>query len=262
VASVLGSHSPRLSAVRALLHKKGRSDQRRFAVEGMTLLREALQAGLVAEAVYVTEPALATLGPLAEGFADRLFIVSSQAMGRLSDVESPPGVVAVYPFAFGESGQLLSGGMPGLVLDGVADPGNAGTLLRSADIFGLRNVIFAENAVEPYNPKLVRATMGALFRLGLAISSAEALRAQARRHAYTVVVADRTGSPLSRFTFPRKSLIVIGHERRGAQAWLALADNAVAIPQTGDGQSLNAAVAGSIVMYAFSQQFSSETPGS
>jgi len=261
VPTPLGSHSPRLAGVRALLHKKGRSEQRRFAIEGLTLLQEALQAGRRPEAVYVTAAGLATLGALANGFADRLFIVAPGPMERLSDLETAPGIVAVYPEELDELGELLSDGNPGLVL-GVADPGNAGTLMRSADIFGLRNVIFDESAIEPYNPKLVRATMGALFRVGLAISTVESLVVQARRHSYAVVVADRSGSPLSGFTFARKSLIVIGHERRGAQGWLEQADDAVAIPQEGHGQSLNAAVAGSIVMYAFSQQFGSASPGS
>jgi len=262
VPPLLGSRSPRLDAVRGLLQKKGRAEQRRFAVEGITLVQEALQVDRTPEAVYVTEAGLATLGALAEGFEDRLFIVPPDAMGRLSDLETPPGIVAVYPSRLGALDELLSDGMPGLVLGGIADPGNAGTLLRSADIFGLRNVVFAENAVEPYNPKLVRATMGAIFRLELAISTAEDLAAQAARHAYSIVVADRSGSPLPHFIFPGKSLLVVGHERRGAQAWLKQADYAVAIPQTGAGQSLNAAVAGSIVMYAFSQQFSSRNAGS
>jgi len=257
VPTRLGSHSPRLAAAGALRTKGGRLEQGCFTAEGLTLLREALEAGCRPEGVYVTEAGLAVLGPLAASLAGRLFVVAPRDMQRLSDVESPPGVLAVYRAALASPEDVLGAGAPALVLGGVADPGNAGTLLRSADIFGFSAAIFDDGAVEPYNPKVVRATMGAIFRLRLAVGDAGALGGQGRRRGYALVVADPSGSPLPEFIFPSKSLIVVGHERHGAGAWLEHADHVVAIPQHGVGQSLNAAVAGSIIMYAFSQQFGS-----
>ncbi|MBC5800241.1 MAG: RNA methyltransferase [Candidatus Eremiobacteraeota bacterium] len=255
MSTLLGSHSPRLAAVRALLTKRARREQGRFTVEGLTLLGEALAAGHRPEAVYGTEAGVGTLGPLETELADRIFVVAPRDMRRLSPLETPPEIVAVYRQALTDPADLLDTGAPALVLGGVADPGNAGTLLRSADIFGFSAAIFATGAVEPYNPKLVRATMGALFRLRLAVAEPDGLAALARRRGYALVVADPSGSPLPAFAFPSKSLIVVGHERQGTGAWLSHADSVVAVPQCGRGDSLNAAIAGSIIMYAFSQQF-------
>lgn len=247
----LGSHSPRLGAVRELLTKTGRREQGRFSVAGMTMLEEALGANRIPEAVYVTADGLAHLPPT---LGDRTFVVPDRALRRLSDLETPPAVIAVHRCSLEAPETILAAGGPALVLADVSDPGNAGTLLRSAEIFGVAAALFTDQAVEPYNPKVVRATMGAAFRLRLGTAAAAAVLAAALRNRYAVVVADRSGSPLPTFRFPPKPLIVVGHERHGPGAWLQHADHAVAIPQSGSGQSLNAAVAGGIILYAFSQQ--------
>ncbi len=249
--TTLGLHSPRLAAVRALGTKAGRREQGCFAVEGSTALEEGLRAGRVPESVYVTEAALARLGPIASAVADRLIVIPPRAMERLSELSTPPGVVAVYPTALDPLAGVLERGRPALVV-GVADPGNAGTLLRSAEIFGIGSAIFSEGAVEPYNPKVVRATMGAIFRMRLAVANRDALLESARAFGYAVIALSRSGTPLPGFRFAPKSLFVVGHERRGVSDWSDHADHSVAVPHVGSGESLNAAVAGGIVFYAFS----------
>src|SRR6202042_2830174 len=110
-------------------------------------------------------------------------------------------------------------------------------------------VLFGSGTVEPYNPKVVRASMGAIFRLRVAPVTADALASLAEENRYSVVAADRSGEPLREFTFAPRSIIAIGGERRGVAGWLRTWDSAVAIPQIGAAESLNAAVAGSIVLY-------------
>ena len=252
--TTLGAHSPQLDEVRSLRTKAGRREQRRFAVEGPTLLAEALRSGIVPEAIYVTENAYGTLGPAIGAFEDRLFVIPDRAAARLSELETPPGIVAVLPWALEPVDDVLATGLPGLVLAGVGDPGNAGTLMRSAEIFGFRTVVFVRGAVEPYNPKVVRATMGAAFRLRLATAEPDELAEDAREAGYVLVGASRQGIPLAEFRFPKRCLIAIGSERHGLAGSLTAWDAEVAIPQRGEGESLNAAVAGSIILYAFSQQ--------
>ncbi|MDQ2908469.1 MAG: RNA methyltransferase [Candidatus Eremiobacteraeota bacterium] len=252
--TTLGAHSPRLAAVRALLTKRGRREQGCFSVAGLTMLEEALSAQRVPEALYVTAAALDALGPPTATLADRIFVVSERALAGLTDLETPPGLVAVHRGSLENAEAILASGAPTLVLADLSDPGNAGTLLRSAEIFGIKAALLTERAVGPYNPKLVRATMGAIFRLRLGVGGGAELRAAAAGFGYAVVVADRSGSPLPRFRFPRKPLIVIGNERHGPGDWLRHAEHCVAIPQGGRGQSLNAAVAGAIILYAFQQQ--------
>ena len=252
--TTLGAHSPKLDAVRALRTRKGRREQRRYAVAGPTMLAEALAAGLRPEAVYATAAELEGLPPGA-GLDDVTFTVPDRAMERLSDLETPPGIVAVFPALLASLEEVLGAGKPAVLLAGIADPGNAGSLLRSAEIFGLSGAVFAAGGVEPHNPKVVRATMGAVFRMQLAVAGADEVLEAAQRHGYTVVAASRDGIALPDFRFPERPLIAIGHERRGVTGWLPRYDRSVAIPQRGEGESLNAAIAGGIIFYAFSQQF-------
>jgi TrmH family RNA methyltransferase len=183
-----------------------------------------------------------------------LFIVPERAMARLSDLETPPGVLSVFSTALAGLDTLLAAGDAVVLLAGVSDPGNAGTLLRSAEIFGVTRAVFARDGVEPHNSKVVRATMGALFRMSLALAEPDELLAAAGRNGYTIVAAMREGIALPAFRFPSRPLIAIGNERRGVGGWLPRWDAAVSIPQQGNAESLNAAVAGGILLYAFSQR--------
>jgi TrmH family RNA methyltransferase len=251
----LGLHSPKLDAVRALRTKDGRHEQRRFAIEGATLVEEALRSGVSPEALFATEAGYADLGPQAAAQINApVYLVPEKAMARISDLETPPGILAVVPMATATLQALLATGEPLLVLAGINDPGNAGTLLRSGEIFGLGGAIFGSGGVEPHNPKVVRASMGAIFRLPIAEAGPEAVVSAAKAAGYALVVTTREGTPLDRFTFERRSMLAIGNERRGVAGWLPGWDSGVAIPQRGEGESLNAAVAGGIVMHALMQQ--------
>jgi TrmH family RNA methyltransferase len=251
----LGAHSPKLDPVRALRSKEGRKEQQRYAIEGPTLLREALAGGRRPEAVYATEEAWA--GFLrAEPEPDiPVYIVPERALAKLSELETPPGILAVLPLGLEPVSGLFADPGPAVLLAGIADPGNAGTLLRSAEIFGISKAIFGRGSVEPHNPKVVRATMGALFRMRVAVAAPEELLEAARAGHFTVVAASREGLPLDGFHFPERVVVAVGNERSGVRGWLPRWDLGVAIPQPGGGESLNAAVAGSIIFYELSKRF-------
>ncbi len=254
MATPLGLHAPAIERARALLQKRGRREQGRYAVEGPTMLAEALGAGLQPVEVFVTEERLRETSATLGAFADRLLVVPDRAMARLSDLETPPGIVAVFPVALTGLETLLAAGETVAVLAGVADPGNAGTLLRTAEIFGIGAALFVGEAVEPHNPKVVRATMGALFRMRVGVCSGTDLVEAAKRLRYTIVAAARGGQALPEYRFPQRALIAIGNERHGVATSLPHYDEEIAIPHAGSGESLNASVAGAIIFYAFSQQ--------
>jgi TrmH family RNA methyltransferase len=254
MSTILGAHSPKLDAVRALRTKAGRAEQGRYAIEGVTMLAEARAAGAMPESLFVTDRGATLLDPETRAaYADRTFVVPDRAMARLSELEAPPGLIAVLPVALEPTAALLDGS-PAIVLAGVSDPGNAGTLLRSAEIFGITRAIFTRDGVEPHNPKVVRATMGALFRMRVASADGADLVVAAREAGYAIVAAARGGEPLPGFAFPEKALLAIGNERHGVVGSLPAWDRTISIPQPGGGESLNAAVAGSIIFYAFSQR--------
>ena len=194
----------------------------------------------------------------AETAGAELIEVSTRALDRLSDVESSPGIVAVARMQPRPLPELL--GLPGLLLllAGVADPGNAGTLVRAAEAFGAAGIIFGEGGVEPYHPKVVRAAMGSLFRLPHGTAQPWNCWRRASGTGRPVVAADRDGTPLPQYTFPSNPVIAIGSERGGVGAWLPSWDASVAIPHAGATESLNAGVAGAIVLYEWS--FSTRFP--
>jgi len=251
----LGAHAARLDAVKELRTKDGRRRQQRFAIEGPTMLREALAAGLQFEAVYATAGAWESFGGEAGGVEAPVYIVPDRTLARLSDLETPAGIVAVVPQRLEPPARLFEDGKPLVLLAGIADPGNAGTLLRSAEIFGLDRAIFGRGSVEPHNPKVVRATMGALFRMRTALADPDEFLEAARLNHYTIVAASRQGRPVDGFHFPERCALAIGNERQGVAGWLPRWDLGVAVPQIGEGESLNAAIAGSIIFYELSKRF-------
>ncbi len=247
----LGSHSPLVAAVRDLRTKKGRREQARYAVEGPTLLAEAIESGLQPAAVFGTDPALEGAAALLARVSCPVYSVAPAVMAKMSDLDSPPGLVATLPLPVMRLEATLNDDAV-LLLAGVSDPGNAGTLLRTAEIFGIRSAVFAGSAVEPFNPKVVRSAMGATFRMNLAVSEGAAAVSAARAAGFRVVAAGHGGQPLPGFTFPARCMLAIGNERRGVLEAVSDPDDIVTIPQSGLGESLNAAVAGGIVLYAFS----------
>jgi TrmH family RNA methyltransferase len=139
-----------------------------------------------------------------------------------------------------------------LLLAGISDPGNAGTLLRSAEAFGAAGVLFGRGGVDPFAPKVVRAAMGSLFRLPVAVVDAEEVVQAAGAAGRPIVAATLDGEALSGARLPPSAILAVGNERHGVAGFLSRWDRAVRIEQASATESLNAAVAGSILLYAMS----------
>lgn len=251
MATRLGSHAQRLLKARALRSVKGRSEAKRFAFEGATLLGEARAGGLAVEELYAT-PAAYEATPVVreyEASGTPTFIVDERAIAGISDLATPSGIVAVAPVRLSNLERLLSLGSPILVLADVADPANAGTLLRSADAFGCPGVIFGRLGVDPYNPKVVRGSMGAIFRVAVAVAEPAQLEGAAAAAGFTVVGLSAHGESLHAARWDEPIALVVGHERRGLGRWAPLCRRVLAIPMAPRTESLSAAVAGSIALY-------------
>jgi RNA methyltransferase, TrmH family len=248
MAVPVGAHSARLREVRELRRKKGRSEQRRFAIEGPTLLAEAIRSGVRLVEAYATREALARYeeARALEGGVP-VYEVDEASFARISDVETPTGLLAVAELPPMDAERLFRTDEPVLALAGVGDPGNAGTLLRSAEAFGIPKVLFAEGSVEPHNPKVVRSAMGSLFRAQIATGDSDAIAALLA--GWTVRGLRAGGTPLDRLGTPEKLVIVVGSERQGLANWEPLCTEFGGITMRGPVESLNAAIAGSIALY-------------
>ncbi len=251
MATVAGAHGERARLARALLSPKGRKEQQRFTFEGPTLLSEAARTGAQVFEIFATRDAYEREAVVREMEASgtAIYIIDDRTAEKLSDVETPSGIIAVAPTRYAPLESVVSSQLT-LVLADLNDPGNAGTLLRSAEAFGAQGVVFGARGVEPYHPKVIRAAMGAVFRLALAVADPPAFAAAASEAGAAVLGLDARGKDIREVHRSDRTALIVGHERRGLGAWEACCTGRVAIPMTGPAESLNAAVAGSIALYA------------
>lgn len=253
--TALSPHNPRIEHVRELRTPRRRRERGRFLFEGPTLLGEAQRSGVAIEELYGTETALAAHVPVVaalEGAGIPVFVLPERTLARLSDLETPPGLLAVALQPSSDPATILGRPGPVLLLAGINDPGNAGALLRSAEAFGAAGVLFGRGSVDPFAPKVIRAAMGSLFRLPIAGVTSEELLEAAAAAGRAVVAATLDGEPLATADLPQRVVVAVGNERHGVGRFLPRWDRAVRIEQASTTESLNAAVAGSILLYALS----------
>ncbi|MCL6633126.1 MAG: RNA methyltransferase [Alicyclobacillus herbarius] len=248
--------SPANDRVRAwarLKTRRGRTQQRAFLAEGPRQLQEALAARVEILAVLwdVSRDELDTEVQRELARRSIPFVeLSPQAFAAVSDTVTPQGVISVIRLP--EPGAVK---LPArcVMLDGIQDPGNVGTLLRTAEAFGLTHVCCAKGTADPFAPKVVRAAMGGLFRLTVIEQSAlDFVRDwRAEWPDGQVLAAGADGSAeCHRLDYRRPTLMVIGSEAHGvSEPVQQAADHEVRIPMPGGAESLNAAVAGAILLY-------------
>ena len=257
MASLIGAHAERVARARELKEVKGRREHGRFTFEGPTLLEEALRSGAAIEELYVTESVYANNARVRELDAGGtpVYLVDERTARKLSDLETPTGIVAVTPHRLAPLAAVLAGRFT-LALADLNDPGNVGTLLRSAEAFGASGVVLGRLGVDPYNPKVVRGAMGSLFRLPIALASAEEFTAAATPGSVLGLTAE--GEDIASVPIGERAVLLVGHERRGLGPWEAAAGRKTGIPMPGAAESLNAAIAGSIALYALAGRLSRE----
>ncbi len=225
------------------------------------MLAAAFEGGAVVEQVFISQDAAAgqELESRLAGAAE-VWSVDQRTLESLAQTKTPQGIVGVVRFVHEPVERLpsrlpASGAVLLVTLHDIADPGNAGTLIRSADAFGAQALCFGATAVEPYNDKVVRASMGALFRVPIfQYASWDQFVSAAREARLSVIAAEASGQDVRAFEAPERAALLIGQERRGLDDIpRADVDGSVAIPQRSGVDSLNAAVAGSILMYEFAR---------
>ncbi len=186
-----------------------------------------------------------------------MWVVSGQLLRRVAATEHPQGVVAVAERPARRCVPAVEEGLLALALDGVADPGNVGTCVRSADAFGATAVLLGAGCCDPYNPKAVRATAGSLFALPVVeVEDLAGVLARLRGSGVSVVLADpRAERAVWDVDLCGPTAVVVGGEARGAsEAVRAVCGVAVAVPLRAGVESLNAAVAASVVLFEARRQ--------
>lgn len=221
--------------------KKYQNEEGLFLVEGEHLVEEAKKAGYLREVIVLD----------GEEFSyPEVTTVSREVMKKISALENPPKIIGVVDKL---QPRAIEGNV--VLLDGVQDPGNLGTIIRSAVAFGIDTVVLGENTVSVYNPKVVRATEGLLFHINILEKRIEDVAEEIKARDYTIYTTDVEGGRcLSEVEFGDKTALIMGSEGSGVREEIAsLADERLYIPMKETCESLNVGVATSIILYELSK---------
>ncbi|MCQ2372602.1 MAG: RNA methyltransferase [Phascolarctobacterium sp.] len=243
-----------VKATAELKQKKYRQERQLFLAEGLRTVEEAIGSNTVIQLFYTAiedERTRAVLETAAEKGLE-LYCVSENVMKKISDTDSPQGIVAVCKMQNMKLENLFAKGEMLLVLDRVGDPGNVGTMLRTADAAGIGGIVLLKGCVDIYAPKTVRSTMGSLFHIPVFAGADEALFIKAAKRAgYELLVTTLEGADnLYKADLRGRIAFVMGNEANGVTSTLLQeADKRVYIPMQGRAESLNVAIAAGVVMF-------------
>jgi TrmH family RNA methyltransferase len=260
---ISGRHNALVKQLRRGFTRAELDDDGYCAIEGVRILDEAIRSGLRLKAVFVSESAQERARKLLPQVAAQaeILLLPDKLFASAVPSEAPQGIAALVRLPKFTLADTLGGVSAGpqtlvLMLAGLQDPGNLGTLLRSAEAFGASGVLVTEGTVSPYNHKAVRAAAGSLFRLpmvrGTAAEFIGALRGAGVR---LLATSSHKGQPLPEARLDGPVAVIVGGEGAGLpRHTLAAADEVIAIPHAERVESLNAGVAASIILYEAARQ--------
>lgn len=238
--------------IRKLREKKARDESCEFIIEGAKMIEEAVRENAKIKMIIVCEELNQNLLPkeiLYKIAKEKIVYVNDKIFKLLTDVTTPQGILAIVEKNKNKeidfSRELF------LILDNIQDPGNMGTILRTADSVALTQIIVPKGNADPYNPKVVRSTMGAIFRVNvIEVEDLVKKIKEMKKHKIQILATDLATDYSIYDVNYRKSAIIIGNEGNGvSKEVLEIADKRIKIPMIGKTESLNAAVATGIILY-------------
>ena len=233
---------------------KNRREEKLFVLDGLRLCRDAVQNGFEAECFIVGDTAYNKFKNDAEFLArsaKRCYLVPDSLISKISDTVSPQGFICLCKmkeantFSYNDKGLYIA-------LENVQDPSNLGAISRSAEAFNFDGIFISANGCDPYSPKSLRASMGALLRIPVYVIDDIIAFLGSLNNTYAAVV-DSTAKSVREVEFKRGGIIVVGNEANGlTNECISACENSITIPMTGKAESLNVATASSILMWEMS----------
>ncbi|HWG49128.1 MAG TPA: RNA methyltransferase [Candidatus Acidoferrales bacterium] len=232
-----------------------------LAIEGVRMIEEAIRSGLRLHAVVFSDSGLkhaVRILPQISAHTQAL-VLPDEAFASAVSTEKPQGIAALVKLKSAQLEDVIQHGRNDLLLVGIAglqDPGNLGTIIRSAEAFAVHGVLLGENTVSHFNAKAARASAGSLFREPLVrVKMAETLQLLKQSGVSVLATSSRKGTPLPEVNFSCPCMIVIGNEGAGVPAEiLSAADGLITVPHSLRVESLNAGIATSIILYEAARQ--------
>jgi len=252
--------------LRALARRRSvREKERRYLIDGPVLVADALRMHVPLEAIYVEAGTNADLVDDATAAGVMVHVVPAGQMQRYTDVTTPQGVVAIAPTPSLTVQDVLdrADAAPVVVLCEVSDPGNAGTIVRMAEAAGVGAVLFCDGSVDPFAPKCVRASAGSIFHVPVVSGGkpVQVLEAIKGRDVQLLGTDARRGKPYDEVELSTPFALVLGNEAHGLPDEIANhLDAWVHVPMTGDVESLNVAMAASVICFDAARQRRSARP--
>lgn len=227
--------------IQSLQHKKSRNEERVFMAEGVKLVNEILQSTFAVKKIFATHEWIAANKAATANIVE----VNEQELKRISLLQTPHQVLAVVE----QKNQIKKINFKNqfaLLLDGIQDPGNLGTIIRIADWFGIKNIICSNDTAELYNPKVIQSTMGSFLRVNIVYEDVLSLLETVSVPVFGAVL---NGKSINDTASVKEGILIIGNEGNGIKKeLLPFIQQPVTIPKLGGAESLNAAVATGIIV--------------
>lgn len=249
---------PVCKLIRKLADGKYRRQEKLFVVEGGNAVSAAIGARWPLQRLLATPEDLdAGWQEVAAAANVETLAVDPDILAYLADAQTSPSVIAIAHLPAPPSlEEIVEDDVLILVLDGVSDPGNVGTLIRTADAAGARGIILARGSADAFAPKVVRASAGSVFNLPIFLETGTVdFDRTLMQQDYKIVAAEaHNGNDCFAFRWPRRCALVLGHETRGvSERWLEAANARITIPLRGRAESLGVASAGAVLLFASQQ---------
>lgn len=244
---ITSKDNEQIKLIRALHLKKHREEKGLFLAEGTKLVDESIEVGKVLNCLCMSESYyLENGGDYSSVYESFISVIEDKLFDSVSTMVKPEGILAILEINQGEDLSREKA----LMLDGIKDPGNLGTIIRSCEAFDFKDIILVNDCVDVYNPKTIRASMGSVFRVNILRADEELIK-DYKEQGYSLISTDLGDSvEISKVNLQEKYILVIGSESHGVSQWVRdLSDFTVRIPMSEALDSLNAAIAASIAMY-------------
>ncbi|SDL12182.1 RNA methyltransferase, TrmH family [Pedobacter sp. ok626] len=241
-----------ISFIKSLHQKKYRKENGIFIIEGIKSIEEFIQSNYQIHSIYYLAQYHSLLPTLPANI--KLFEVNNAELDKISTLQTPQGILALVNIPKPPVLNLVDlKNSFTLVLDGVQDPGNMGTIIRTADWFGFKHIVCSNNCVEVYNPKTVQATMGSLSRVNIYYEELPLVLKNIKMPIFGAVL---DGKSMYKTDWGNEGLVILGNEGQGiSPEVIKLITNPVTIPRTGGAESLNVAISAAILCADISRNF-------
>ncbi|MFA5804571.1 MAG: RNA methyltransferase [Melioribacteraceae bacterium] len=241
----------------SLLNKKHRADEKKFLVEGRKLIIEALDSGYTCEIILSLNEFADENQSLIKQLNKKKIIseiVKSSDFEKLCDTKNSQGIIGVFHFKQQNKPSFENEDLI-VAMESISDPGNVGTIIRNCDWFGVKNILLSQDCAEVFNPKVIRASAGSIFRLNIFEENDfyNVLKEQ-KKNGFVILCADLNGENLYAHSISKKTILVFANEANGpTNELLEICDSKITIPRIGKAESLNVASASAVILSTLSK---------